>query len=927
MDLSRLASVLEASLDPNQNKQAETVISQEEKKPGFSDDVGTYKLPAGEVSAIKRELIGLMISVPANIQYQLGDAIGVIADSDFWERWDTLVDDLVSRLTPDNPRINNGVLQVAHSIFKRWRPLYRSDELFTEINHVLGKFGGPYLALLENTDRLIDQNQANQAILSQLFSSLNLLMKLLYDLSVQDLPPIFEDSLQSLTSLLHKYLTYDNPLLRTEDENEAGPLEFVKSGVFEVLGLYVHKYEDVFDQFVGQFIESSWNLLTTVGPETKYDILISKSLHFLTLVTRTPGHARSFNSDNTVNQVVDRVIIPNLTLRDSDVELFEDEPIEFIRRDLEGSDSDTRRRAATDFLQQLLAQFQKTVTEVVIRYVNHYLSEFSNSPSVNWKSKDTALYLFSSVAAKGAVTASQGVKSVNEFLNVVEFFQSHIAGDLVSDSRVEPILKVDAIKYLYIFRSQISRDQWREAFPLLVKHLGSSDYVVYTYAAVAVERVLALTNDQHQPIVSREDVSGLSSQLLQHLFSLIERNLEPAKIQENEFLMRCIMRVLIVIREGVAPVTDTVLAHFIKITQITSHNPSNPRFTYYHFEALGAFIRFASPSQASKLENGLYPLFSNILQNDVQEFSPYVFQLLSALLESNPSRSLPDYYISLIQPILAPELWVSKGNIPALVRLLSSILQRGSSEILRADLLKSILDIFQQLVSTKANEIYGFELLESIVANIPREIIGDYFGLILQALLTRLQNSKTDAFALRFVRFYYFIAAKDDKGLGADFFITLIDQFQSGLFVQLYLNIILPETERLVRMLDRKTAVIALTKTITHSHAFTERYKKGWAYSCEALLKLLKNPPIPTTTDETIADQDVDDMSFGVGFTQLQTIKRPPRDDWSDVSNVKTWVAEQMQTANARGDVNIVNYANERLSPEIRQLFSAYTGL
>lgn len=33
-----------------------------------------------------------MVSVPPNIQYQLGDAIGVIADSDFWERWDTLVD-------------------------------------------------------------------------------------------------------------------------------------------------------------------------------------------------------------------------------------------------------------------------------------------------------------------------------------------------------------------------------------------------------------------------------------------------------------------------------------------------------------------------------------------------------------------------------------------------------------------------------------------------------------------------------------------------------------------------------------------------------------------------------------------------------------------------------------------------------------------
>jgi exportin-2 (importin alpha re-exporter) len=86
-----------------------------------------------------------MISMPPNIRSQLGDAVGIIADSDFWERWDTLVDDLVSRLTTDNFAANNGVLQVAHSIFKRWRPLYRSDTLFTEINHVLGKFGEPLL--------------------------------------------------------------------------------------------------------------------------------------------------------------------------------------------------------------------------------------------------------------------------------------------------------------------------------------------------------------------------------------------------------------------------------------------------------------------------------------------------------------------------------------------------------------------------------------------------------------------------------------------------------------------------------------------------------------------------------------------------------------------------------------------------------------
>ena len=33
-----------------------------------------------------------MISVEQSLQSQLGEAISLIADSDFWQRWDTLVD-------------------------------------------------------------------------------------------------------------------------------------------------------------------------------------------------------------------------------------------------------------------------------------------------------------------------------------------------------------------------------------------------------------------------------------------------------------------------------------------------------------------------------------------------------------------------------------------------------------------------------------------------------------------------------------------------------------------------------------------------------------------------------------------------------------------------------------------------------------------
>ena len=436
--------------------------------------------------------------------------------------------------------------------------------------------------------------------LKEVFATLNLIVKLFYDLSVQDLPPIFEDSIPAITSLLHKYLTYENKLLETDDDSDSGPLEHVKAGIFEILELWVQKYADAFGEHVGQFVGSSWNLLTAVGPEIKYDILVSKALQFLTAVTSSVEHAQAFSNEATLSQVVERVLLPNLTLRDSDMELLEDEPIEFIRRDLEGSDSDTRRRAATDFLRQLMAKFEAMVSSVVLRYIDHYLTEYAKNPTASWKAKDTAVYLYSAIAAKGTITASQGVTSTNDFANVVDFFQKNVARDLIVDKGIESILKVDAIKYLYTFRSQITPAQWHEAFPLLVKHLGSPEYVIYTYAAIALERTMALSNTSKQPVIGRAEVESLSAELLQHLFGLIESNTQPAKLQENEFLMRCIMRVLIIIREGVSPVVDKILQHFVRIIQISSQNPSNPRFNYYLFEAVGAFIRYDPAIQSEQ---------------------------------------------------------------------------------------------------------------------------------------------------------------------------------------------------------------------------------------------------------------------------------------------------------------------------------------
>lgn len=454
-----------------------------------------------------------MISVPAGIQTQLGEAISVIADSDFWERWDTLVDDLVSRLDPEDLTVNIGVFQVAHSIFGRWRPLFQSDELFTEVNHVLSKFAQPFLSLWQSLDAYIDSHSNDKAALTKAFTELDLILQLFYDLSCQDVPPAFEDNLRGISNLLLKYLTYNNAILQTDDEGEAGLLENTKANIFEALTLYVGKFYDDFGEYVQNFVGSSWALLTTVGAEPKNDILVSKALLFLTSISRISVQAAAFDNKDVQQQVIEKVILPNIALRDSDVEMFEDEPIEFIRRDLEGSDSETRRRAASDFLGALSDQFQLSVTSIVMALVDKSLQEYSSDPSEKWRVKDTATHLFYATAAKGVATSTHGVTKTNSDVNIGDYFSRNLAGDLQNDN-AEPLLKVDAIKYLYLFRSIITKEQWQQVMPLLVNHLGNPNYCVYTYAAITVERVLAMYDEKGKPVIEPR-----ASFLLQKIFS------------------------------------------------------------------------------------------------------------------------------------------------------------------------------------------------------------------------------------------------------------------------------------------------------------------------------------------------------------------------------------------------------------------------
>lgn len=944
--LETIPRYLAESLNPQNAKQAESHLRSIESQPQFAinllhvvastnldlsvrlagavflknlvkrkwvNEDGEYLLFAEDVQYIKAEILNVMIKLPNSLQVQLGETISIIAELDFPTKWESLIDDLVGKLSAEDFVLNKGILLVAHLIFKKWRPLFRSDELFSEIKMVLDKFAQPFLSLLLKTDELIIEAvaQSNAASLNIYFECMLLMVQIYYDLNCQDIPEFFEDNMNVGMAVMHKYLNFSTNLVGdASDDDEIDVLIKTKTAIIELVSLYITRYAEEFDALIENFITTVWELINSyVTKQPKFDLLAVKALSFMTSITKIVKYQSFFNNEQSIKEIIEKIILPNIAFREVDEETFEDEPITFVRSDLEGSDFDSRRKSSTDFLRELKEVNTSLLTNTVMIYVNQFLSHS------DWRNRDIAIYLFSSLAAKGSVT-NIGVTSTNMLVDVVKFFTDNIASYLVEDA--SPILKTDAIKYIMTFRNQLTKEQLLTTIPLLVNHLKAQNVVVYTYAAITVDRLFSMTsftNATHAPVFNKHDIQPFVNDLLNNLFTLILAHSAPEKLSENEFLIKSVMRVLNTAEDLVdESFKITIMEQLLKILSIIAKNPSNPRFTHYIFESLGLLIKFgAGPTDTkiTKYISVIMPSLLQILSEDVQEFVPYTFQILAYLLENFPkSNPLPAEYKSLVKPLLSPVVWEYRGNVPGITRLLIAIMAHDPTPFAsNPQELTPLLGVFQKLIASRVNDVYGFDLLEAILLNIPLNLLTNYLNQIAVLLLTRLKASRTDKYIKKFVVFLMSLcciplnnelSAQTGGLINAQFVVSLIESVQAGVFQQIFNSFILPTTEGYANLQDKKIAVLGLSQ-LAISQPFTAgNYKVLLIPTIEQLCKnltllqgLLKGTSAvgntitgdANTTSVAINELDLESAAYGSNFSRVVAIQLKPFDPVPQVQN------------------------------------------
>uniref|UniRef100_A0A665VQH4 Exportin-2 n=1 Tax=Echeneis naucrates TaxID=173247 RepID=A0A665VQH4_ECHNA len=824
------------------------------------------KISDADRTAIKANIVNLMLSSPEQIQKQLSDAISIIGREDFPQKWPDLLTEMVTRFRSGDFHIINGVLRTAHSLFKRYRHEFKSNELWSEIKLVLDTFALPLTELFKATIELCQTHATDVNALKVLFSSLTLISKLFYSLNFQDLPEFFEDNMETWMTNFHGLLTLDNKLLQTD--------------------------------------------------------LVSNAIQFLASVCERPHYKHLFEDQNTLTSICEKVIVPNMEFRSADEEAFEDNSEEYIRRDLEGSDIDTRRRAACDLVRGLCKFFEGPVTAIFSGYVNSMLAEYAKNPGENWKHKDAAIYLVTSLASK-AQTQKHGITQANELVNLNEFFVNHILPDLKSPNVNEfPVLKADAIKYVMIFRSQLPKEQLLQAVPLLITHLQAESTVEHTYAAHALERLFTMRGPNNTTLITPAEMAPFTEQLLNNLFKALA---VPGSV-ENEYIMKAIMRSFSLLQEAIVPYIPTLIGQLTHKLLLVSKNPSKPHFNHYLFESLCLSVRItckANPTTVGSFEEALFPVFTEILQNDVQEFLPYVFQVMSLLLEIH-SNSIPPSYMALFPHLLQPVLWERTGNIPPLVRLLQAYLEKGGATIASsaADKIPGLLGVFQKLNASKANDHQGFYLLNSIIEHMPPESITQYRKQIFILLFQRLQSSKTTKFIKSFLVFVNLYCVK----YGAIALQEIFDSIQPKMFGMVLEKIIIPEVQKVSGAVEKKICAVGITKILTECPAMMDtEYTKIWTPLLQALIGLFELPEDDSIPDDEHFIDIEDTPGYQTAFSQLAFAGKKEHDPIGDaVGNPKILLAQSLHKLSTAFPGRVPSMLSTSLNAEALQFLQGY---
>jgi exportin-2 (importin alpha re-exporter) len=812
-----LKLLTDASVDPGA-RQAGAIYFKNYVKRQWSVESSVGGIAVTDRQAIKENLLSLMLQAPKPVQVQLGAGLEEISLTDYPEEWPTLLNELVGHLrSSQDMAVLKGTMETAHRVFMKFRSKGRSNEVLKEIKYTVLGFQETHLAVFKAACQRALTTPLPPDQLTTHFELLLSTVGVFYSFHVVDLPEFFEDHRQDYFGGFLEILKFHNEAVAGSGEQE-GLLEQVKGVICQSLALYTDKYQEEFTPFLMPVVSAVWTLLTGLDAQEKNDQLVAKGIHFLSSAAATHWQQSPFEDPNVLSGICEKIVFPNIILRDSDVELFEDNPQEYVRRDMEGADQDTRRRSSMDLVKAMGRLNEAKVTEILTSNVRTLMEQArSVPPEKAERFKDACIYISIAMAVRGS-TQRDGVTQVNANVNVLDFYNGLVQPELQPGAvDVQPLLRASCLKFVTVFRNQIPLAQIGAILQAICAHVGAKNPVVHTYAAICVEKLITVKDRNAAGVAAlRYDPAVMKGPLLQMVGPILQLIAANRGIAQNEYLMRAVARIFSFLKQHGAEAGLQTLPPLAAILNAASANPTNPTFNHNIFEAIASIVKVCVPSQPDAVENALLPVFGQILEKNVTDFLPYTFQILGLLLDA--TSSVKPLYQQLFARLLTADLWRAQANVPGLIRLLRAYFTKHAvfGDLLRAHL-QQILERFQFVLCNRKTEASAFELLTTMYVYLPLEFYQQHVKTLLTVLLTRLQSSKSPKFTKDFVVSCSLFVHRDPGNT----FPAALNEIQQGLLINLLSQFWLPACKMSLRLDERKVCAMGMCKLLAQDSVRT----------------------------------------------------------------------------------------------------------
>ena len=705
----------------------------------------------------KENILPLMLNVENSLLPNIMEMIKIIVQNanGYLIIWPKLMNFIGEILNKHDLSKSKHIYQLITKVIKRYHIESKSEPLFREIINTMKYICQPMTddALkIMNFFNNYNQSNTNNEVMKECLITINKIMSIFYSLNYQDFPEFFEDHLKEWITILNDVVLLPNKTSKTNtiDPSLKELVSKVKAKTLKNINLYYSNYYEDVEEYVNQFCSTVWTLMCASKISDSYSKLMKELLDFFKWGFQMQ-RIKNLSMEQ-LNQIIENIILPNLTMTDTEIDDYMDNPLEFLKIEFEEYDMSSNKYYSINLLQLIISSYPDVNKQIIAPKINYFLSEYNKDKKKQCYKKIMAInLLFASCIKTFAQRFGVTELNPNSIFNDIDTLINEIFIKEFQSYDSPIIVQIFSLKFLSTFRLQIKdKNKLGQIILMLIEILNNCSEVTQNACLLCLDLIINMKDLDTRKSSTEEIINNdnIFNKLISSLLNFISKN-------TNIFAMRCFFRSLKLTQDQkLQSLADSINTSMDAILKLIIRSSQNDEFNYYYFETCALIMKkfeiknnnnTSDLTLIKKFENTLRSDLNTILLNNITDLLGYTMQLFAFYLYKTNDNN--EFYQNILTTILTNDnMWDinMKYLYPPSIEFIKVILITNKQFCENKNVINLLFKICQTLLTNKSFN-YVFQLIEYLVNYVSTDLYGENLTQFLKITNTiAVQNITTN---------------------------------------------------------------------------------------------------------------------------------------------------------------------------------------